>query len=64
MNDNDFRLLHEKHDNEKAMNYYEDDNLCLRCEEQEAEPDEDWCEHCIELAIERNRDKFQAEETY
>ena len=33
MNDNDFRLAHEKHDNEKAMNYYPDDHKCDLCEE-------------------------------
>lgn len=33
MNDNDFRLAHEKHDNEKAMNYYPNDHKCDLCEE-------------------------------
>jgi hypothetical protein len=33
MNDNDFKLAHEKHDNEKAINYYPDDHKCDLCEE-------------------------------
>lgn len=37
-----------------------DDNLCLRCEEDTVEPNKDYCDHCIQLIKEQNRDRFLA----
>ena len=61
---NDFDRAEMKHDREKDDNYYPDENLCLRCEEEEAEPNDDYCEYCNDTIRHNNRDKFQAKETY
>jgi hypothetical protein len=53
-----------KHDLDKAVFYYDEDELCLRCDEQESLPGEDLCESCADIVRERNRDKFKAEETW
>lgn len=41
-----------------------DDNTCIRCEENESEYGEDYCEYCAEVIRNQNRDKFQPRETY
>lgn len=42
-----------------------DENLiCLRCLEEEAEEGEDLCYICEEIIRVRNRDRFISEETY
>lgn len=42
----------------------EEDTICLRCEENEAEPGEDYCEYCNDVIRASNRDKFIEKETY
>lgn len=61
---NDFDKAEMKHDLEKAVLYYEDYNICLRCEENEAEPGEDNCEYCNDTIKHQNKERFQAEETW
>ena len=61
---NDFDRAEMKHDLDKAMNYYPDENLCIRCEEEESLPDDDLCEFCLDFIKHNNTDWFQAEETY
>ena len=61
---NDFDKEEMKHDLDKSMNYYPDDSLCTRCDEEESLPDNDLCEYCLDIVKEKNRDRFQAEETY
>lgn len=41
-----------------------EEHICLRCEEEEAEPDDDYCEYCIDTIKHQNRSKFIAQETY
>lgn len=61
---NDFDRAEMKHDLDKSMNYYPDENSCLRCEEEEAEPDDDYCEYCIDTIKHQNRSRFIEPETY
>jgi len=61
---NNFDEMEKKRDLERETNYYPDDKLCLRCEEEEAEQDNDYCEYCLDTIKEQNKDKFQSEETY
>jgi len=51
---NDFDRAEMKHDLDKAMNYYPDEGICLRCEEDEVAEGYEWCEHCLEIIKARN----------
>ena len=64
MNQNDFDQKERQRDLERETSYYSEDRLCLRCEEDEAELDEDHCSYCLETIRLQNKDRFIAQETY
>lgn len=64
MNQNDFDQKEKQRDLERETSYYPEDNLCMRCEEEEAEPNEDYCSYCNETIRLQNKDRFIAQETY
>ena len=53
-----------KYDKEREISYCDEDRLCLRCNEEEAEDREDYCYICEEIIREKNRDRFTAPESY
>jgi hypothetical protein len=53
-----------KYDKERETSYCDEDRLCLRCNEEEAEDGEDYCYICEEVIKEKNRDRFIEKETY
>ena len=64
MNQNDFDIKERQRDLERETSYYPDDNLCLICEEEKAEPGEDNCAYCDETVRLQNKDRFISQETY
>lgn len=61
---NDFDKAEMKHDQEKADNYYPDEVICSRCDEEESLPDNDLCSYCLDTVKHQNKERFQAEETW
>lgn len=54
----------DKRDLDRAVFYYDEDALCLRCDEEKAVSGEDLCIYCLDLIKHKNRDRFQPEDTY